>query len=38
MILKNCFWLEANEAIEYGLADEILQKAPQPVERADKEE
>jgi ATP-dependent Clp protease protease subunit len=31
-------WLEANEAIEYGLADEILQKAPQPVERADKEE
>ncbi|PKL47448.1 MAG: ATP-dependent Clp protease proteolytic subunit [Planctomycetes bacterium HGW-Planctomycetes-1] len=31
-------WLEANEAVEYGLADEILQKAPQPVERADKEE
>ncbi len=31
-------WLEAKEAIEYGLADEILQKAPQPVERADKEE
>jgi len=21
-------WLEANEAVEYGLADEILQKAP----------
>ncbi|MFA5293771.1 MAG: ATP-dependent Clp protease proteolytic subunit [Phycisphaerae bacterium] len=31
-------WLEAAETIEYGLADEILQKAPQPVERADKEE
>jgi ATP-dependent Clp protease protease subunit len=31
-------WLEAKEAIAYGLADEILQKAPQPVERADKEE
>ena len=31
-------WLEANEAVEYGLADEILQKAPQPVERANKEE
>jgi ATP-dependent Clp protease protease subunit len=26
-------WLEAHESIEYGLADEILQKAPQPVER-----
>lgn len=26
-------WLEARESIEYGLADEILQKAPQPVER-----
>lgn len=32
------FWLEAKEAVKYGLADEILQKAPQPVERADKEE
>ena len=31
-------WLEANEAIEYGLADEILQRAPQPVERTNKEE
>lgn len=31
-------WLEAKEAIEYGLADEILKKAPQPAERADKEE
>ncbi|MCE5340069.1 MAG: ATP-dependent Clp protease proteolytic subunit [Planctomycetaceae bacterium] len=26
-------WVEAHESIEYGLADEILQKAPQPVER-----
>lgn len=26
-------WVEARESIEYGLADEILQKAPQPVER-----
>jgi ATP-dependent Clp protease protease subunit len=31
-------WLEANEAIEYGLADEILQKAPQPVEKTKEEE
>ena len=31
-------WLEAKEAVEYGLADEILQKAPQPVERANKED
>ncbi len=31
------FWLEAKEAIKYGLADEILQKAPQPVERAKEE-
>jgi len=30
-------WLEAKESVEYGLADEILQKAPQPVERANKE-
>lgn len=26
-------WLEAKDSIEYGLADEILQKAPAPVER-----
>ncbi len=26
-------WVEAHESIEYGLADEILQKAPQPAER-----
>jgi ATP-dependent Clp protease protease subunit len=26
-------WVEAHESIEYGLADEILQKAPAPVER-----
>jgi ATP-dependent Clp protease, protease subunit len=31
------FWLEAKESVEYGLADEILQKAPQPVERAKEE-
>jgi ATP-dependent Clp protease protease subunit len=31
------FWLEAKEAVKYGLADEILQKAPQPVERAKEE-
>jgi ATP-dependent Clp protease protease subunit len=31
-------WLEAKEAVEYGIADEILQKAPQPVERANKED
>jgi ATP-dependent Clp protease protease subunit len=30
-------WLEANEAIEYGLADEILQKAPEPVDRPKEE-
>ncbi len=30
-------WLEAKEAIEYGLADEILQKAPQPLERPKEE-
>lgn len=30
-------WLEAQEAIEYGLADEILQKAPQPVDRPKEE-
>jgi ATP-dependent Clp protease protease subunit len=26
-------WVEAKDSIEYGLADEILQKAPAPVER-----
>jgi ATP-dependent Clp protease protease subunit len=31
-------WLEAKESVEYGLADEILQKAPQPVERPNKED
>jgi len=31
------FWLEAKEAVAYGIADEILQKAPQPVERAKEE-
>ena len=31
-------WLEAKEAVEYGLADEILQKAPQPVEKPHKED
>jgi ATP-dependent Clp protease protease subunit len=31
-------WLEAKESVEYGLADEILQKAPQPVERTNKED
>lgn len=30
-------WLEAKESIEYGLADEILQKAPQPLERPKEE-
>jgi ATP-dependent Clp protease, protease subunit len=30
-------WLEAKESVEYGLADEILQKAPQPVERTKEE-
>jgi ATP-dependent Clp protease protease subunit len=30
-------WLEAKEAIEYGLADEILQRAPQPVDRPKEE-
>ena len=28
-------WLEANEAVEYGLADEILTRAPEPVQRPD---
>jgi ATP-dependent Clp protease protease subunit len=31
-------WLEANEAIEYGLADEILKKAPEPVQRPNEQE
>jgi len=26
-------WLEAKESIEYGLADEILKKAPAPIDR-----
>ena len=26
-------WLEANEAVEYGIADEILTRAPEPVQR-----
>ena len=33
-IEKDCdrnLWLDANEAIEYGLADRILQKAPEIV-------
>jgi ATP-dependent Clp protease protease subunit len=30
-------WLEAKESIEYGLADEILQKAPAPIERPKEE-
>lgn len=30
-------WLEAKESLEYGLADEILQKAPQPIERTKEE-
>jgi ATP-dependent Clp protease protease subunit len=32
------FWLEAKEAVKYGLADEILQKAPKPMERTKEEE
>jgi len=31
-------WLEAKEAVAYGLADEILQKAPQPVDRPKEQE
>ena len=31
-------WLEAQESIDYGLADEILQKAPQPLEKPIQEE
>lgn len=38
-IEKDCdrnLWLEANEAISYGLADKILQKAPHVVKENDK--
>jgi ATP-dependent Clp protease protease subunit len=40
-IEKDCdrnLWLDAEEAIKYGLADKILQKAPEIVKSADKEE
>jgi ATP-dependent Clp protease protease subunit len=39
-IEKDCdrnLWLDAEEAIKYGLADRILQKAPEVVKNADKE-
>ncbi|MGB7581759.1 MAG: ATP-dependent Clp protease proteolytic subunit [Sedimentisphaerales bacterium] len=39
-IEKDCdrnLWLDANEAIKYGLADRIIQKAPEMVKSADKE-
>ena len=39
-IEKDCdrnLWLDANEAIEYGLADRIIQKAPEMVKSANKE-
>ncbi|MGD0571929.1 MAG: ATP-dependent Clp protease proteolytic subunit [Sedimentisphaerales bacterium] len=39
-IEKDCdrnLWLDANEAIKYGLADRIIQKAPEVVKPADKE-
>ncbi|MFA6185921.1 MAG: ATP-dependent Clp protease proteolytic subunit [Phycisphaerae bacterium] len=39
-IMADCdrnLWLEANESIEYGLADEILQRAPEPVQKTDQE-
>jgi ATP-dependent Clp protease protease subunit len=39
-IEKDCdrnLWLDAEEAIKYGLADRILQKAPEMVKSADKE-
>jgi ATP-dependent Clp protease protease subunit len=38
---KDCdrnLWLNANEAIEYGLADRILQKAPEIVREPDNEQ
>jgi len=40
-IEKDCdrnLWLDAEEAIEYGLADRILQKAPEIVKSEDEEE
>ncbi|MGD0553093.1 MAG: ATP-dependent Clp protease proteolytic subunit [Sedimentisphaerales bacterium] len=39
-IEKDCdrnLWLDADEAIKYGLADRIIQKAPEIVKSADKE-
>jgi ATP-dependent Clp protease protease subunit len=39
-IEKDCdrnLWLDAEEAIKYGLADRILQKAPEVVKNTDKE-
>ena len=39
-IEKDCdrnLWLDANEAIKYGLADRIIQKAPEMVKSANKE-
>lgn len=39
-IEKDCdrnLWLDAEEAIEYGLADRIIQKAPEVVKKDDKE-
>jgi ATP-dependent Clp protease protease subunit len=39
-IEKDCdrnLWLDAEEAIKYGLADRILQRAPEIVKNADKE-
>ncbi|MCJ7691819.1 MAG: ATP-dependent Clp protease proteolytic subunit [Sedimentisphaerales bacterium] len=40
-IEKDCdrnLWLEANEAIEYGLVDKILQKAPEIVKSSKRED
>ncbi len=40
-IEKDCdrnLWMDAQEAIDYGLADRILQKAPEIVKAADKEQ
>jgi len=39
-IEKDCdrnLWLDADEAIKYGLADRIIQKAPEAVKSANKE-
>ncbi len=39
-IEKDCdrnLWLDADEAIKYGLADRIIQKAPEAVKSSDKE-